>query len=166
MKNNKSMFEMPAKKSNMQYIIDSLENINAEMISSELPTTPLAENDLTLEEIKIKYGLQSEEIVLRLWTLKIAIRNEKQRSMNYDELIAFLKRTMNYGDMQMWLMNKQIEGIELTLNDKLKKFFELKSNKDILDFYDIEQNYNQNNIRGIKKKLEKETKLIGDNDGL
>lgn len=75
--------------------------------------------------------------------------------MSNNELILFLENVMNYGNMQIWLMRKQIEGIELNLNDELKKLFELKSNEDILKLYDVEQNYNQNNVNGIRKVLEK-----------
>ena len=73
--------------------------------------------------------------------------------MNYDELILFLKNIMNYDEMQIWLMRKQMEGIELTLNDELKKFFSLKTNNDILRLYDVEQNYDQNNINELKLLL-------------
>ena len=73
--------------------------------------------------------------------------------MNYDELILFLKNIMNYDEMQIWLMRKQMEGIELTLNDELKKFFTLKTNNDILRLYDVEQNYDQNNINELKLLL-------------
>ena len=74
-------------------------------------------------------------------------------NMNYDELILFLKNIMNYDEMQIWLMRKQMEGIELTLNDELKKFFTLKTNNDILRLYDVEQNYDQNNINELKLLL-------------
>ena len=75
--------------------------------------------------------------------------------MSNDELILFLKSAMNYDDMQIWLMKKEFQGIKLTLNDKLKNFFELKTEDDILRLYDIEQNYDQNNIDSIKKTLKK-----------
>ncbi len=113
------------------------------------------EENLTVEEIKLKYHLQDDDIALRFLTLKSIIRTEKQQSMSYDELLAFLHSAMNYGEMQIWLMKKEIEGVQLTLNDQLKKFFELQSNDDILRLYDVEQSYNQNNIDGLTKVLEK-----------
>lgn len=116
---------------------------------------PFTEGDKTLEEITLEYGIQDDEIILRLWEIKQAIKDKKQKKLSNDELISFLRCAMNYDDMQIWLMEKQIEGIELPLNDKLKKFFELKSNEDIVRLYDIEQNYNQNNMDGIKKFLKK-----------
>ncbi len=111
--------------------------------------------NLTIEEIKLKYDLQDDDVVLRLLTLKSAIKTERQKSINYNELLSFLKSSMNYDEMQIWLMRKQMEGVELSLNDKLKKFFELNSNDDILILYDVEQNYDQNNIDEIKKTLKK-----------
>ena len=111
--------------------------------------------NITIEEIKLKYDLQDDDVVLRLLTLKSAIKTERQKSINYNELLSFLKSSMNYDEMQIWLMRKQMEGVELSLNDKLKKFFELNSNDDILILYDVEQNYDQNNIDEIKKTLKK-----------
>lgn len=73
--------------------------------------------------------------------------------MSYSELLTFLKYSMEYDDMQIYLMKKEIEGVELTLDDKLKKFFELKSNTDILISYYAQQNYDQNNIDSLSKIL-------------
>lgn len=56
----------------------------------------------------------------------------------------FLKNAMNYDEMQIWLLRQQTQGIKPTLEDK-----------DIMKLYDIEQNYNQNNIDSIKKTLKK-----------
>ena len=102
--------------------------------------------NLTIEEVKLKYSLD-DDVALRLEMIKFIL------NMNYDELILFLKNIMNYDEMQIWLMRKQMEGIELTLNDELKKFFTLKTNNDILRLYDVEQNYDQNNINELKLLL-------------
>ena len=101
---------------------------------------------LTIEEVKLTYSLD-DDVALRLEMIKSIL------NMNYDELILFLKNIMNYDEMQIWLMRKQMEGIELTLNDELKKFFTLKTNNDILRLYDVEQNYDQNNINELKLLL-------------
>ena len=102
--------------------------------------------NLTIEDVKLKYSLD-DDVALRLEMIKSIL------NMNYDELILFLKNIMNYDEMQIWLMRKQMEGIELTLNDELKKFFTLKTNNDILRLYDVEQNYDQNNINELKLLL-------------
>ena len=102
--------------------------------------------NLTIEEVKLTYSLD-DDVALRLEMIKSIL------NMNYDELILFLKNIMNYDEMQIWLMRKQMEGIELTLNDELKKFFTLKTNNDILRLYDVEQNYDQNNINELKLLL-------------
>lgn len=49
----------------------------------------------------------------------------------------------------------KIKGVELSLNEKLKKFFDLNSDEEILKKYDIQQNYDENNITGIRKVLTK-----------
>lgn len=109
----------------------------------------------TLEDIKLVYGIWDDEILQRLWIIKSAINEEKQHDMSNDELISFLKSIMNYGDMQIWLMRQRMNGVNLSLNEALKKFFELKSDQDILELYDIEQNYDYENIKGIRKTLER-----------
>ena len=75
------------------------------------------------------------------------------QSWGYKGLIKFLKSIMNYDEMQIWKMKYQLKGIELTLNDELKKFFDLKTDEDILKLYELEQNYNQKNIDSIRKTL-------------
>ncbi len=111
------------------------------------------ENNLDIEELKFKYNLQND-IICKLCSLKNLIEEKRQKSMNYNELITFLKSAMNYGEMQIWFIKQQILNINITLNEKLKKFFELKTNDDILILYDVEQNYNQNNLDEIKRVLE------------
>ena len=114
-----------------------------------------ASDNSTIDELKVKYDLQDDNIILRLISLRESIKTKRQKSMTTDELILFLQSAMNYDDMQIWLMEMQFQGAQLTLNDKLKKFFELKTEDDILRLYDIEQNYDQNNIDSIKKTLKK-----------
>ncbi len=111
-----------------------------------------AEENLSVEEIKLKYELQ-DDIVVRLLALKSFIETKRQKFSNFNEFIVFLKSAMNYDDMQIWLLREQMAGVNLTLNDELKKFFELNSNDDILRIYDVEENYGQNNIDGIRRTL-------------
>ena len=101
----------------------------------------------------IRDDITSGEVTLRLSGLKQEFYTKKQVSMEYDELINFLRNAMNYGEMQIWIMKQQVNGIEPTLNDMLKKFFELKTNEDIIKLYDIEQNYNENNLNNVKKLI-------------
>ena len=111
------------------------------------------ENNLDIEELKCKYNLQ-DDIICKLCSLKNLIEEKRQKSMNYNELITFLKSAMNYDEMQIWFIKQQILNKKITLNEELKKFFELKTNDDILILYDVEQNYNQNNLDEIKRVLE------------
>ena len=106
-----------------------------------------------LEEYKKKYDIQDTDIVLRIWNIKSKLVNEKNVNMSNEELFSFLDNAMNYGEMQIWLIRKGLEGIKLTLNDKFRKFFELKNDEDILRIYEIEQNYNENNINKVGKLI-------------
>ncbi len=109
----------------------------------------------TLEKIKSLYNIQDDETAQRIINLKSIIKQTKQQSMTIDELIIFLNDAMNYDEMQIWLMRQKIKGVELSLNEKLKKFFDLNSDEEILKIYDIQQNYDENNITGIRKVLTK-----------
>lgn len=112
-------------------------------------------NNLNTDELKEKYDLKDDNVISRLISLRNTIKTKRHKSMSYDELILFLQFAMNFDDMQIWLIKKQLQGVQLTLNDELKKFFELKTDDDILRSYDIGQNYDQNNIDSIKKTLKK-----------
>ena len=112
-------------------------------------------DNLNTDELKEKYDLKDDNVISRLISLRNTIKTKRNKSMSYDELISFLQSAMNYDDMQIWLMEKEFQGIQLTLNDELKKFFELKTEDDILRLYDVEQNYDQNNIDSISKTLKK-----------
>ena len=104
----------------------------------------------------IRDDIRDGEVTLRLSGLKQEFYSKKQVSMEYDELIDFLKNAMNYDEMQIWIMKQQANGIEITLNDMLKKFFEFKKNEDILKLYEVEQNYNEKNINNVKKLVKNE----------
>lgn len=101
--------------------------------------------------MKLVYGIRDDEVLQRLWIIKAAIEDKRQEKMEYDEFILLLKNIMNYGWMQIWLMEQRIEGKNITLEESLKKFFELNSDEDILNLCDAEQNYDQPNIQGVKK---------------
>lgn len=115
-------------------------------------------DDRTIEKIKLSYDIQDDNTIQRLINLKSCFEQTRHKFMSIDELITFLNSAMNYDDMQIWLMKQQMEGVQLSLNEKLKKFFELKTDDDILIQYDVEQNYNQNNIIGIRKVLRRTPK--------
>lgn len=106
-----------------------------------------------IEEFKKLYGIQDTNTVLRLFNIKSKLASEKNVTMSDDELLRFLDNAMNYDEMQIWLIEKDIKGIEVTLDDTLKKFFELKTDEEILTLYDIEQNYNEKNIENVKKLI-------------
>jgi len=103
----------------------------------------------------IRSDITDKNVALRISELKQDFYTKKQVNMECDELIDFLKNAMNYDEMQIWLLRQQTHGIKPTLDDMLKKFFQLKTNEDIMKLYDIEQNYNQNNIDNIRKTLKK-----------
>ena len=109
---------------------------------------------LIIEKIKSTYDIDNSNI-LRLIELHFLIKDQYQQDMNISDLLKFLGYVMNYDEMQIWLIRKQIKNENVTLNEKLTKFFSLKSNEDILRLYNMEQNYNQNNLDNVKKMIKK-----------
>ena len=108
---------------------------------------------IDVEELMQKYDIKDDEVILRILELKKVIKDKKQKDMSNDEIITFLESVMNYDEMNIWLIRNRINRIKVSLNDELKKFFELKSNEEILILYDVDQNFDQNNIDAIRRIL-------------
>ena len=107
-------------------------------------------NNIILEEFRKLYNIQDKNVLLRLLGIKSKLARERNIDMGVDDLILFLSNAMNYGEMQIWLIRQNLEGIELSLSDKLKRFFELETDEGLLILYDIEQNYNEQNIENVR----------------
>ena len=95
-----------------------------------------------------------KDVLTRLFELQNYISSERNVNISTDKLLDFLKNAMNYGEFQLWLEENRSNGITLSFNDKLKKFLSEKTNEDILQLFDIEQNYNERNIESIQKSLD------------
>ncbi len=110
-------------------------------------------NNIILEEFRKLYDIQDKNVLLRLLGIKSKLARERNIDMGVDDLILFLSNAMNYGEMQIWLIRQNLEGIELSLSDKLKRFFELETDEGLLILYDIEQNYNEQNIENVRQLI-------------
>ena len=112
------------------------------------------------KKIKQEYGIENNAIISRLITIQSFIKNKRHEDISYNELIEFIKESMNSDDMQIWLIRNQLKDIKVSFTDELKKFFELnKSNEDILRLYDrykmLNENRNTKNIESIRQELKK-----------
>lgn len=110
-------------------------------------------NNIILEEFRKLYNIQDKNVLLRLLGIKSKLARERNIDMGVEDLILFLSNAMNYGEMQIWLIRQNLEGIELSLSDKLKRFFELETDEGLLILYDIEQNYNEQNIENVRQLI-------------
>ena len=115
------------------------------------------------KKIKQEYGIENNAIISRLITIQSFIKNKRHEDISYNELIEFIKESMNSDDMQIWLIRNQLKDIKVSFTDELKKFFELnKSNEDILRLYDrykmLNENRNTKNIESIRQELKKALK--------
>lgn len=104
-----------------------------------------------INELKDKYNISSDEVIIRLNSVKEMIKTIKKKDLNYEELIGFLEATMGYDDIQLWIIRKKFEGVTLTLTDKLEKLFELKKDEDIVRLYDTIENVDDININAVRK---------------
>ena len=103
-----------------------------------------------------------DSTITRLLEAQSVICEKRNNNMTIEGLLTFIKSAMNYGQFQIWLLDNQIEGVSVTLNEQINKFLSETSMDEILKLYDIEQNYNQNNIESIRKTLECASQLNDD----
>ncbi len=82
---------------------------------------------------------KTKKNILRIISLQEDFYTKKQIYMECNDLIKFLKSAMNFDEKQIWYLKQQAQGFELKLDDMLEKFFELKTNEDIIKLYDYIQ---------------------------
>lgn len=100
-----------------------------------------------------------EKLKARLAEIQELIKKERNHELSIEELLNFINNAMNYGKFQAWLLEKELEGEELSFEDKLNTFLSETSNEDILALYSTGQNYNANNLRAIDKMIEEDGSL-------
>jgi hypothetical protein len=113
--------------------------------------------DIKKKNIKSEISLLDYDVIQKVIELQEIIFNKKQKVLSIEKIIDFLKSAMNYGKFQIWLSECTFNGIKLTINDKLREFFNLISVEEILNIYDIECGYDNSIIseseQGLVKKL-------------
>ena len=114
------------------------------------------ENNKELEEFR-KFNIRDTKVLSRLLSIRSKLVCERNIDMGAEELLSFLASAMNYGNMSVWLMRQKLKGIKLSLNDKLKKFFELKTDEEILTLYDIEQDHYEKNVEYVRSVIRNKT---------
>lgn len=110
------------------------------------------ESDNKSTEYTITFHLD-EEVLSKISKIQELIQTKKQIKLTEEEVISFLLNAMNYGRFQMWLLENKLNGVELSINDKLKKFLSETSEEKILILYDIDQELND--TKNIVEKKEK-----------
>ena len=113
------------------------------------------ENNKELEEFR-KFNIRDTKVLSRLLSIRSKLVCERNIDMGAEELLS-LASAMNYGNMSVWLIRQKLKGIKLSLNDKLKKFFELETDEAILILYDIEQDHYEKNVEYVRKVIRNKT---------
>ena len=114
------------------------------------------ENNKELEEFR-KFNIRDTKVLSRLLSIRSKLVCERNIDMGAEELLSFLASAMNYGNMSVWLIRQKLKGIKLSLNDKLKKFFELETDEAILILYDIEQDHYEKNVEYVRNVIRNKT---------
>lgn len=91
-----------------------------------------------LKKVK-KDSILSEEEIIRLMEIQTLISNEKKISLSFEGLRSFLLRAMNYNKFQL-------EEDEET---RFREFLSTVTEEEILTLYDVEENYDKENLRSI-----------------
>lgn len=78
---------------------------------------------VSLVDLKEKYDIKEDRLVLRLLTLKGVIRKKFGKNINYDELISFLNGIIEPSEE------------EISLSNKLDKYLITKTNTEISELY-------------------------------
>lgn len=90
-----------------------------------------------LKKLKQKYSLK-EEVLLNV--LEIQSKINEKNELSFGELISFLVRIMNDREMQAWRFGRNLNGEIVSLNDSLTKYFKLKTNEEIINLYELNNN--------------------------
>jgi len=90
-----------------------------------------------LKKLKQKYSLK-EEVLLNV--LEIQSKINEKNELSFGELISFLVRIMNDREMQAWIFGRNLNGEIVSLNDSLTKYFKLKTNEEIINLYELNNN--------------------------
>lgn len=90
-----------------------------------------------LKKLKQKYSLK-EEVLLNV--LEIQSKINEKNELSFGELISFLVRIMNDREMQAWRFGRSLNGEIVSLNDSLAKYFKIKTNEEIINLYELNNN--------------------------
>ena len=92
-----------------------------------------------LKKLKEKYDLK-EEVLLNVLEIQSKINEQDERKLSFDETISFLIEATKFKDMQTWIFGRTLNGEIVSLNNSLTKLFELKTNEDIINSYELNNN--------------------------
>lgn len=98
-------------------------------------------------EISHPISLLDHDVIPKIIELQGVILERKTKSLSIEKMIDFLNSAMNYGKFQIWLFDCELNGVKLTINDKIRKFLEETSIEEILKIYDIEYEYDNSLIK-------------------
>ena len=90
-----------------------------------------------IKKLKQKYSLK-EKVLLNVLEIQSKINENKE--LSFDELISFLVRIMNDREMQTWRLGRSLNGEIVSLNDSLAKYFKIKTNEEIINLYELNNN--------------------------
>lgn len=108
-----------------------------------------------LRKSKTNHEIDLEsELINRICIISELISNKTGTTISFEETLEFLNNAVNYSEFQIWLGD--IKERRLSKLDRVKVLLSRTSDNDIVRLFDIEQNYDKNNLRSIDKMLDSE----------
>lgn len=92
------------------------------------------------------------ELMKRVLGIRELIATKKNVIISLEETLEFLNNATSYSEFQIWLGDLQER--DLSKLDRIKALLARTSDSDILKIFEVEQNYDENNLASIDRMIE------------
>lgn len=104
-------------------------------------------------ELKTKYGITDSGVLERINTFRTKLNTKLNKELTTDELIEYLKKTMNCDEVQLRSVKYCYTGEKSTLQEDLQLLFEHSTDEQIFMKYAAMINRNRDNIEDSRKAV-------------
>lgn len=104
-------------------------------------------------ELKTKYGITDPGVLERINTFRTKLKNKLNKELTTDELIEYLKKTMNCDEVLLRWAKYCYTGEKSTLQEDFQLLFEHSTDEQIFMKYASMINRNRDNIEDSRKAV-------------
>ena len=104
-------------------------------------------------ELRTKYGITDSGVLERINTFRTKLNTKLNKELTTDELIEYLKKTMNCDEVQLRSVKYCYTGEKSTLQEDLQLLFEHSTDEQIFMKYAAMINRNRDNIEDSRKAV-------------